>query len=213
MKYQVQTILDRVVKDYPKLEICADSIRNAFSLLRGCYQNEGKVLVCGNGGSAADAEHIVGELMKGFLLKRPLKEEHIEKIKSTCPDDWEYLAEHLQMALPAISLVSQPSILTAFANDVAPDMIFAQCVYGYAREHDVLLGISTSGNAVNVLNAVRVANAFGVKTLGLTGESGGAMKALCDLIICVPATSTPKIQEYHLPVYHTLCAMLEAEFF
>jgi D-sedoheptulose 7-phosphate isomerase len=212
MKQQIQTLLDRVVEDYPKLKICADSIMNAFILLRDCYRIGGKVLVCGNGGSAADAEHIVGELMKGFLLKRELKEGHIEKIKSTCPDNWEYLAEHLQMALPAISLVSQSALLTAFANDVAADMSFAQCVYGYAHEHDVLLGLSTSGNAANVINAVRVANAFGVKTLGLTGESGGTMKGLCDLTICVPATSTPKVQEYHLPVYHTLCAMLEAEF-
>ncbi|MCP4401107.1 MAG: SIS domain-containing protein [bacterium] len=213
MKHQTHALLDRVVEDYPKLEICANSIKNAFILLRDCFQAGGKVLICGNGGSAADAEHIVGELMKGFLLKRKLKEGHIEKIKSTCPNDWEYLTEHLQMALPAISLVSHSSLLTAFANDVAADMIFAQSVYGYARDHDVLLGISTSGNAANVLNAVRVANAFGVKTLGLTGESGGAMKELCDLTIRVPATPTPKVQEYHLPVYHALCAMLEAEFF
>ena len=213
MKHKVQTLLDRLIEDYPKLETCADSIGNAFLLLRDAYRAGGKVLVCGNGGSAADAEHIVGELMKGFLLKRQLDDSHIEKIKTACPEKWEYLSSHLQMALPAMSLTGQTSLSTAFANDVAPDMIFAQGVYGYAREHDVLLGISTSGNAANVVNAVHVANAFGIKTLGLTGESGGAMRGLCDLTICVPATSTPKVQEYHLPVYHALCAMLEREFF
>lgn len=213
MKHETRALLERVVERYPELELCAESIREAFILLRECYRNGGKLLVCGNGGSAADAEHIVGELMKGFLLKRPLTEQHVEKLQTACPEEWEYLAGHLQMALPAIALSSHSALLTAFANDVAPDMIFAQAVYGYAREHDALLGISTSGNAANVLNAMRVAKAFGVKSLGLTGASGGAMKSLCDVTMCVPATATPDIQEYHLPVYHTLCAMLEAEFF
>jgi D-sedoheptulose 7-phosphate isomerase len=177
------------------------------------YRHGGKLLICGNGGSAADSEHIVGELMKGYLSKRPLPDPVRQRFSAVFPDDGAYLADHLQGALPAISLVSQSSLLTAFANDVAADLIFAQQVYGYGRPGDVLLAISTSGNAANVVRAIQVARVQGLKSIGLTGRDGGALKTLCDLAIRVPADTTPTIQEYHIAVYHTLCALLEEEFF
>jgi D-sedoheptulose 7-phosphate isomerase len=213
MKKVVRDIFDELFERLPQLEPCRSSIGDAFNLLRGCYAKGGKVLVCGNGGSAADSEHIVGELMKGFLLKREISSEAVEKIKSRFPNDYEYLAGRLQGALPAISLVNQSALSSAFINDVAADMVFAQQVYGYAADGDVLIGISTSGNARNIINAVKIAASFGVKTIGMTGKEGGALKELCDVTIHAPDISTYRIQEYHLPVYHALCAMLEAEFF
>jgi D-sedoheptulose 7-phosphate isomerase len=182
-------------------------------VLRDCYGGGGKVLTCGNGGIAADAEHIVGELMKGYLLKRPVPEEMRAKLTSTHPEDGDYLANHLQVGLPAISLVSQASLLSAIANDTAADMVYAQQVYAYGREGDVLIGISTSGNAMNVLRAVQVARALGLRTIGLTGRTGGKLRSLCDVSIRVPANDTTLIQERHLPIFHVLCAMLEEEFF
>ena len=163
------------------------------------YQNGGKVLVCGNGGSAADSEHIVGELMKGFLLKRPVTDERLP----------ERLRKGLQGSLPAISLPSQCAILSAFINDVDPEMMYAQLVYGYAKENDLLIGLSTSGNSKNVVNAIEVAKCLGVKTLSLTGSKDSRMSELSDVTIRVPETETYKVQEYHLPVYHYLCAEVE----
>ncbi len=206
-------ILDALVQRAPGLNECAADIQAAFELLAATYRNGGKLLICGNGGSAADSEHIVGELMKGYLAKRPLPDALRQKFNAVFPDDGAYLADHLQGALPAISLVSQSSLLTAFANDVAADMIFAQQVYGYGRPGDVLLAISTSGNAANVVRATQVARVMGIHPIGLTGRRGGALKGLCDIAIRVPADETPFIQEYHIAVYHTLCAMLESEFF
>jgi D-sedoheptulose 7-phosphate isomerase len=212
-KYSADKILETLITEYKKLELCKLNIWDAFLLLRDCYSSGGKLLICCNGGSAADSEHIVGELMKGFLLKRFLKEEECDKIKSNFPDEWEYLSRGLQRALPAISLVSHTSLSSAYANDINSDMVFAQQVYGYGKEGDVLLGISTSGNSKNIVNALKVAKAFGLKTIGLTGGEGGKMKELCDVSIIAPAAETHKVQEYHLPIYHTLCAMLEVEFF
>ena len=182
-------------------------------MLRECYRNHGKVLICGNGGSAADAEHIVGELMKGFMLKRPVPEAIQGKLATLYPEDGAYLATHLQGALTALSLVSQTAVASAFSNDVAADMVYAQQVYGYGRPGDVLIGLSTSGSSKNVINAIKVAKACNVGTIGLTGEKGGAMREVCDVLITVPSGVTPVIQEMHLPVYHALCAMVEAEFF
>ncbi len=213
MNEGAKKILAATMFRYPILEKCRRQIAQAFSLLQQCYANGGKVLVCGNGGSAADAEHIVGELMKGFLRKRELPPDAIEKLQAAWPDDWAYLSANLQGALPAISLVSQTALATAFINDVTADMVFAQQVYGYARAPDVLIGISTSGNSRNVVNAIKVAGTLGVGTIGLTGKTGGVLKDCCDVAIVVPATTTARIQELHLPVYHTLCAMVEAEFF
>jgi len=213
MKQHVQIIFEKLLRDYPKLKISQESIFNAFLTLKDCYDNGNKVLICGNGGSAADSEHIVGELMKGFLLKRAIPVKDSDKLKQSIPEEWEYFSDRLQQALPAISLVSQTALLTAYSNDVAPDMIFAQQVYGYGRSGDVLFGISSSGNSSNIINAIKVAKAFSLKTIGLTGKDGGIMKEQCDVTIIVPAKLTYEIQEYHLPVYHALCAMLEAEYF
>jgi len=207
------TRIEQLISTYPELESCAPDIEAAFQMLSTCYRNGGKVLTCGNGGSAADAEHIVGELMKGYLLKRPVPEEMRAKLISTSPQNGDYLASHLQGGLPAISLVSQTSLLSAVANDTAADMVYAQQVYAYGHEGDALIGISTSGNARNVIHAMQVAHALGMHTIGLTGPVGGALKPLCDVCICVPAESTPAVQERHLPIFHVLCAMLEEEFF
>lgn len=198
---------------YPALLTCQEAIEQSFVILRDCYRKQGKVLICGNGGSAADAEHMVGELMKGFMRKRPLPAAQREHFRTLFPTDGADLADHLQGALPAIALTGQIALSTAFLNDVAADMIFAQQVYGYARPGDVVLGISTSGNSANVLNALKVGKAVGAQTIGLTGQSGGQMKALCDVLIGVPATVVYQVQEYHLPVYHLLCRLLEEEFF
>lgn len=213
MKTGVIDILDDMFIRNPDLCTCKNSIEKAFSMMKRCYENGGKLLICGNGGSAADSEHIVGELMKGFLLKRKICSGDTKKIKILFPEDYEYLAGNLQGTLPAISLVSQSAISTAYINDVAADMVFAQQVYGYAKTGDVLIGLSTSGNSKNVIHAMKVAKAFGVGSIGLTGEDGGMMKGVCDCIICVPSKITPEVQEYHLPIYHALCAMIEYEFF
>lgn len=205
--------LEHLLQKYPELSDCLDSIEEAFETLKECYRRGGKVLLCGNGGSAADCEHIVGELMKGFLLRRPVPDSLADTLAEKYPEDASYLTEHLQGALPAISLVSHSALMTAFSNDVAPDLVFAQQVYGYGKPEDVLLGISTSGNSKNTLYAVEVANSLGMKTIGLTGKSGGMMKKICDTAIVVPWETTPDIQERHLPIYHALCIMLEEVFF
>ncbi|MDD2762461.1 MAG: SIS domain-containing protein [Opitutaceae bacterium] len=192
---------------YPRLEGCTSTIQQAFDALRGCYEKDGVVYLCGNGGSAADAEHIVGELMKSFAAHRRLS----AGMRARLNDD--YLAARLEGALRAVALTGQTSLATAFANDVAPDLVFAQQVFGYGRPGDVLWGLSTSGNSRNVLHALKVARAKGMMTLGMTGQDGGAMAALCDVCIRVPETETHKVQELHLPVYHALCLMLEAHFF
>jgi len=188
---------------YPALEACREDIQKALELMLDTYGNGGKVLVCGNGGSAADCEHIVGELMKGFLSKRPVTDERI----------LENMRAGLQGSLPAISLPSQSAILSAFINDVDPEMMYAQLVYGYGKENDLLIGLSTSGNSQNVVNAIEVAKSVGIKTLSLTGKRESRMSELSDVTIRVPETETYKVQEYHLPVYHYLCAEVERVMF
>lgn len=206
-------ILNDLWERYPDLEACKADILLSFELLSKCYHKKGKILVCGNGGSAADSEHIVGELMKSFKSARPLTGSFKEKMNIFSPESSEYIVSHLQGALPAISLTSNSSLISAIANDVSGDMIYAQQVYGYGNPGDILLGISTSGNSVNVIRALQVAKANEMINIGLSGLTGGKMKELCDVTICVPRVSTPEIQELHLPVYHTLCLMLEKEFF
>ena len=188
---------------YPALQSCKDSIEEALQLLIKTYRNGGKVLVCGNGGSAADSEHIVGELMKGFMSKRPVTDERIP----------EALRAELQGALPAISLPSQVSLLSAYANDVSPDMVYAQLVYGYGKPEDLLIALSTSGNSKNVVKAVEVANRLGMKTIAMTGMAESQLSALSTVTVRVPETETYKVQELHLPVYHYLCAEMENTFF
>lgn len=195
--------MDSIFERFPDLKCCEKDIENGLNLIIETYKNKGKVLVCGNGGSAADSEHIVGELMKGFLLKREIKDDRLSA----------ELKENLQGALPAISLCSQTALITAFNNDLDPDYVFAQQVYGYGNENDLLIAISTSGNSKNVLKAVEVASCIGIKTLALTGGDGGKIKDKATVTICVPSTETYKIQEYHLPIYHYLCGMVEEKFF
>ena len=205
------TRIEQLISTYPELNVCTSDIQTAFQILHTTYQGGGKILTCGNGGSAADAEHIVGELMKGYLLKRSLSEDARAKLRAV--SDADYLANHLQGALPAISLVSQTALISAIANDTAADMIFAQQVYGYGREGDTLLGLSTSGNSRNVIYAMQVARALDLHTIALTGPTAGMLKSICEVCICVPWENTPEIQERHLPIFHVLCAMLEEKFF
>ncbi|MDR6552231.1 SIS domain-containing protein [Paenibacillus qinlingensis] len=206
-------ILDQLIVKYPELETCLLDIQRAVELISDCYRGGGKVLVCGNGGSASDSEHIVGELMKGFMSKRPISSQIREQLEKCYPGEGHFLADHLQGALPAISLVSHTALATAFSNDVSAETVFAQQVYGYGVKGDVLLGLSTSGNSANVVRAIQVAKVQGLTAIGLTGQSGGRMNELCDVTIRVPSDRTPDIQERHLPIYHAICMLLEEEFF
>ena len=192
-----------LIKRYPQLEKCSGDIENALKLIIDTFEKGGKLLLCGNGGSAADCEHIAGELLKGFLSKRAVTDERIP----------EELRKNLQGGLPAISLVSQSAILSAFANDVEPSMVYAQLVYAYAKKNDLVVALSTSGNSKNAVNAVKVAKAMGIKTMSLTGASDSLMSSLSDVTIKAPETETYKVQELHLPIYHYLCAEVENYFF
>lgn len=205
----IQTLIDR----YPKLTVCKDDIEKAYELLEDTYSNERKLLVCGNGGSASDSEHIVGELMKEFKLKRKVFAQQAEAMKAIDPELGATLAQHLQGALPAITLTAHSSLTTAFMNDSEPVLVFAQQVNGYGKEGDSFLGISTSGNSMNVIYAAVTAKARGLKVIGLTGQKESKLSKLADVCIRVPETETYKIQELHLPVYHCLCLMLEDHFF
>lgn len=207
--------LDVLIERYPCLKECKESIKQSFDLLSECFESGHKLLVAGNGGSCADSEHIVGELMKGFRLPRKCTEEFAEKLKEIDLVRGKELADKLQGGLPAIALTGHQGMNTAFINDVENGGLFtyAQQVYGYGKNGDVLLGISTSGNSKNVMNAVVVAKASGIKVIGLTGAKGGELASSADVAIKVPETETYKIQELHLPVYHCLCLMLEERFF
>jgi len=198
--------LDLLSQRAPVLSECLNDIQSGFEILRTAFASRQKLLICGNGGSASDAEHWAGELLKGFRSKRPLFPEE----QTQLPPE---IAGKLQGALPVIPLTGFPSFATAFANDVDPDLIFSQLVWALGNPGDVLICMSTSGNARNVCSAAQVARARGLTTIALTGQSGGSLSPLCDLSIRVPATETYLIQELHLPVYHCLCLMLEDEFF
>lgn len=208
----VQNILEQLIVRRPQLEPCKHEIESAYLLLEACYCQGGKLLVCGNGGSAADSDHIVGELMKSFLLHRPLPKEFRSKLAEIGGKEGKNCAEHLQGALPAISLVQHNALQSAFANDVEADLTFAQEVIGYGKKGDILLALSTSGNSKNIIYALYAAKAVGLSVIGMTGKSGGRLARLCDVAVCVPETETFLVQELHLPVYHTLCAMLEERF-
>ena len=203
----------KLVSRYPELETVRDEITAAGDLLTAVYSEKRKVLVCGNGGSASDSEHIVGELMKAFSLERPVPKSFAQALRASFPDEAEYLSDHLQGALPAISLVSQSALISAYANDVAADMVYAQQVYAYGQPGDALIALSTSGNSKNVINAVKIASVMNVRTIGLTNSEGGKLAPLCDICIKVPRESTPEVQELHLPIYHALCELLEVKFF
>jgi D-sedoheptulose 7-phosphate isomerase len=209
----MSTRLSSLLERYPTLRSCERELRAAFDLLVAVYRGGNKLLVCGNGGSAADSEHIVAELMKGFLKRRPISAADAAKLDGAAGAAGKEIASRLQGALAAISLPSQMSLLTATANDGDYDLTFAQQVYGLGRAGDALLAISTSGKSKNVCNAVIVAKAFGLKSIALTGKSGGDLAPLADVAIKVPSDNVAEIQELHLPVYHWLSTELEAEFF
>ena len=198
---------------YPTLAVCETQLAAAFDLLAAAYKNGNKLLVCGNGGSAADSDHIVAELMKGFLKRRTISAEDAAKLSESGGAMGNTIATQLQGTLAAISLPSQMSLLTATANDGYFDMAFAQQVYGLGKSGDVLLAISTSGRSKNISNAVITAKAFGLKSIALTGKSGGDLASLADVAIKVPSDNVAEIQELHLPVYHWLSTELEAVFF
>lgn len=205
--------IDLLVERYPSLESAKNDIVAAYLLLEESYKNGGKLLVAGNGGSAADAEHIVGELMKGFKLPRKPEADFAEKLVEENQELGSVLAENLQGALPAIALDGHPALSTAYMNDCEPLLCFAQQVNGYGKSGDVFLGISTSGNSKNVLYAATTAHAKGMKVIGLTGAKDSKLKDMSDVCIKVPQTETYMIQELHLPIYHCLCLMLEDKFF
>ena len=205
--------IDHLIDRYPKLIVCREDIWRAYEILEETYSLDRKLLVSGNGGSASDSEHIVGELMKEFRQKRKVYADQAEAMKAIDQEMGTTLAENLQGALPAICLAGHSSLTTAFMNDANADLVFAQQVNGYGKPGDVFLGISTSGNSKNVVYAVITAKAKGLKVIGLTGARESKLSRLADVCIRVPETETYKIQELHLPVYHCLCLMLEDKFF
>ncbi len=200
-------IFEELFKRYSCLENCKKDIYSAFELFVSCYDNGGKILCCGNGGSAADCDHFVGELMKGFLKKRSLSDNEKKLFED------KYIADSLQKGLSAISLCSHSALMTAFENDVAPSLVFAQQVYAYAKKNDVLLCFSTSGNSENIVYAAKTAKAAGIKSVAITGEKDSNLNEICDICIKLPETETFKVQELTLPVYHCLAAMLEEKYF
>jgi D-sedoheptulose 7-phosphate isomerase len=206
-------LFDDLFHRHPALQVCRTSIFDAYTLLREAYESGKKLLVAGNGGSAADSEHIVGELMKSFLFRRNIAKETALSLEQRFGEDGALVAAHLEGSLPAIPLPAIMSLSTAFLNDSDPLTIYAQMVYGYGQPGDIFWGISTSGNSKNILYAAMTAKAKGMKCIGLTGQKGGKLKSLCDVAVCVPEEETFKIQELHLPVYHAVCAMLEADIF
>ena len=213
MKESILKILDELLERYPSLVGQRENIIGVYKVLEESYSKGGKLLVAGNGGSAADSEHIVGELMKAFIKSRKLDTALQDKLKSVDKKLGEVLADNLQGALPAIAVTGHVGLSTAYLNDCSPLLAFAQQVNGFGNVGDVFLGISTSGNSENILYALVTARAKGMKTVGLSGRDGGRMKEFCDEIIIVPEKETFKIQELHLPVYHALCLMLEERFF
>ena len=210
---RLQKHIDLLLQRYPALSPIADELINGYLLMQESYQQGGKLLVAGNGGSAADAEHIVGELMKRFKLPRPVPADLAEKLSAVDPARGAALAASLEMPLMAISLPAHEASITAFINDVGSADVYAQQLLGYGRPGDVFLAISTSGNSENIMRAIVVAKALGMKVVGLTGRTGGRMGPMCDVAVHAPETETYMIQEFHLPIYHCWCLMLEDFFF
>lgn len=210
---KVEIILEQLIERYPILKCNRQDIYNAYNMLVDCFSKGNKLLIAGNGGSAADAEHIVGELMKGFLKRRSLNDIECAKMTAVDNEMGSVLANNLQGALPALALSTNIGLNTAFLNDVDGLLVFAQGVYGYGNPGDIFLGISTSGNSANVNYAAIAAKAKGMKCIALTGKGGGALKDRVDVAIVVDLVETYKIQELHLPIYHALCQMLEEFFF
>lgn len=213
LEKRLEKHIDLLIERYPVLEVCKEDIISGYELLEECYTKGGKLLIAGNGGSAADAEHIAGELMKRFKTPRPIPNELKEKLIEIDPVRGENLSKNLERPLMAIPLVAHEALTTAYINDVDGLGVFAQQLYGFGKRNDVFLGISTSGNSQNVMSATVVARALGIKVLGLTGELGGELNMVSNVCVKVPETETYRIQELHLPVYHCWCLMLEDHFF
>ena len=213
LEARLEKHIDLLMKRYPVLEVCRQPIIDAYLIMEECYEHDGKMLIAGNGGSAADSEHIAGELMKRFKTPRPVTPEMAAKLAEVDPVRGPELANNLERSLMAIPLVAHEALSTAYINDVDGLGVFAQQLFGFGRPGDVFLGISTSGNSKNVMSATVVARALGIQVIGLTGEKGGALATVADVAVKVPETETYMIQELHLPVYHCWCLMLEDRFF
>ena len=216
IKESTEKKIYELIERYPALEICKEDLFIAVEKICESFRAGNKLITCGNGGSAADAMHIVGELMKGFLLPRKIDKfnpEFVRRAEEFFPSDVNYFKANLQCALPAISLVGETALNSAFSNDNAPDLSFAQQVFGIGKRGDILLAISTSGKSENVIYAVEVAKIMGITSIALTGRRGGRLKHLSDYAICVPADSSYTVQEFHLPIYHMICMAAENEFF
>ena len=213
MKQKLMKHIETLITRYPQLDVCKNDIIAAYELLEECYKGDYKLLIAGNGGSAADSEHIAGELMKKFEIPRPVSSDFASLLCEIDSERGPELANNLERGLMAIPLVTHEALTTAYINDVDGLGVFAQQLYGFGRPGDVFLGISTSGNSKNVILATVVARALNIKVIGLTGQSGGELAKVADVTIKVPETRTYKIQELHLPVYHCLCLMLEERFF
>ena len=205
--------INTLIERYPKLEGARQSIIDAYLIMEECYENGGKLLIAGNGGSAADSEHIAGELMKRFKIQRPVSDEYAQRLMEIDSERGRELAKNLECSLMAIPLVAHEALSTAYINDVDGYGVFAQQLFGFGRKGDVFLGISTSGNSKNIMNATVVARASGIKVIGLTGANGGELAMAADAAVKVPETETYMIQELHLPIYHCWCLMLEDRFF
>lgn len=210
---QVENYLEDLINRYPILNDSKEDILKVYFVLRDAFMNKGKLLVAGNGGSAADADHIAGELMKGFCLPRRVGDDFAKRLKEVDSEKGGVLADKLQGALPTIALVNHNALNTASINDIDGFICYAQQIMGYGNKGDVFWGISTSGNSKNVIYAAITAKAKGMKVIGLTGAGGGELAKMADVCICVNERETYKIQELHLPIYHCLCLMVEREFF
>ena len=213
MKPVASALLENLLVRYPALEPCREAVFAVGEALIACYRAGGKLLICGNGGSCADGQHIVGELMKAFILLRKIDEADAKALEALDPEYGSFMADRLQGALPAISLGSETALMTAYINDVNADMVFAQQVWGYGRKGDVLLALSTSGRSKNVVLACTAAKTRGMRVIGMTGAEGRDVGQRSDVLIAVPAREAYLVQELHLPIWHALCLMLEHEFF
>jgi len=213
MKQSSQKYLHELMERFPELAGTQDAITGIVEAIIAAYNAGGKILICGNGGSAADSEHIVGELMKNFVISRGIPDADVDRFRSSGIADWEYLVNHLQQGIPAIALTGHVALSTAVLNDTDPCMAFAQQVYVYGNPKDLLIALSTSGNAGNVCNAAKVARVKGLVTAALTGSRPCKLDGLCDIVVKAPSEQTYRVQEYHLPIYHCICLMAENEVF
>jgi len=208
-----EKLIDRLRERYPALSGIRNSVSEAAEMIIDCYTRGGKLMICGNGGSSAEADHFTGELMKSFELRRPLDDSFKKRLQDISPKRGRYLAENLEHGLPAISLSSNSSVILAVGNDIDLSLVFAQQVIGYGNENDILIGISTSGNSKNITDACITAKALNLNVIGITGKTGGKMKQYCDVIVKIPETGTALVQEVQLPVIHTICRIVEYHFY